>query len=192
MADTLVPVRADKAMQFVDNGRKAMRSRTKPGETTYNFHTAFTFQQTISKVTLTLETSTKRVHWAGPVKTRPDPENAAAIKNIEALSAAHEGRHRDSYQAVFDKAKDQLVGKTQKEAKVLLDEFHQKLLDACEKRHASEGMITVKASGGKVSVTERAEGLGGCRRGYRRPPPCRDRLSRAIQCETGTYAPAKV
>jgi hypothetical protein len=116
-------------------------------------------------VTLTFKTSTKRVHLAGPVKTTPDPENAAAIKNVEALNAAHEGRHRDSYQAVFDKAKDdledQLVGKTQKEAKVLLDEFHQKPLDACEKLHASEAMITVKESGGKVSVTESAEGAGG-------------------------------
>jgi hypothetical protein len=107
------------------------------------------------------------VHLAGPVKTTPDPENAAAIKNVEALNAAHEGRHGDSYQAVFDKAKDdledQLVGKTQKEAKVLLDEFHQKPLDACEKLHAPEAMITVKGSGGKVSVTESAEGAGGCK-----------------------------
>jgi hypothetical protein len=133
----------------------------------YSLQTAVTFQQTISGVTLTFRTTTKRVHRAGPVKTRPNPENAVAIKSIENLNVAHEGRHRDSYPDIFDKAKDapekELVKKINKDAKALLDDFHQKLLDACEKPHATEGMTTVKESGGNVTVTENAEGSGGCK-----------------------------
>jgi hypothetical protein len=167
VADKLVNVKADTATQFIDNAHKAMRNSKRLGFTTHKLGFAFTFQQTISKVTLTFKTETTRVHWSGPVKKKPDPDNMAAIKQIEDLNADHEAHHRDTYQDVFDKGKDdlekQLIGKTKEEAKPILDEFNKKMIDACEKLHASEGDITVTDSGGKISVTQGPEGPGGCK-----------------------------
>jgi hypothetical protein len=167
VADKLVNVKADKATQFIDNAHKAMGNSKRLGFTTHDLGVSFTFQQTIAKVTLTFKTETTRVHWSGQVKTKPDPDNMAAIKQIEGLNAAHEARHRATYQDVFDKGKadleKQLIGKTQTEAKAIVDDFNKKLIAACEKLHTSEGNITVTDSGGKISVTEGPEGPGGCK-----------------------------
>ena len=171
MGDKLVNVKASTAQDFLDAAHKAMRDPKKLGETTYNLQVKFKTDpktKTITQATLSLTTETTRVHWAGPGQAKPDKANADAIREIEDLNEAHEKAHRDSYQKVFDKLHDQLeqdmVGKTPKEAKDIIDQMHDALLDACEKLHKTEGMVDVTDDGkGNITVKESAEGPGGCR-----------------------------
>ncbi len=170
MGDKLVNVKASTAQEFLDGAHKAMRDPKKLGETTYSLGATFKIDpktKTIAKATMTLTTATSRVHWAGQGKTKPDQANAAAIKKIEDLNTAHEKAHRDTYQAAFDKNHDayekDMVGKTEKEAQKIVDKMKDDLKKACEDLHKSGGNIEVKDSGpGKVTVTESAEGPGGC------------------------------
>jgi hypothetical protein len=170
--EKLVNVKADTAADFLDNAHKAMHDANKLGETTYDLEiTGVKLDpktKTVIKGSFKLTTETTRVHWAGPVKTPPDKPNAHAIEQIEAMNADHEKNHRDSYQQAFDKAKGalekEMVGKTEKELKDVLQEMKDKLLDACEKLHKSEGLITVtQKADGSITVSESAEGPGGCK-----------------------------
>jgi hypothetical protein len=170
MGDKLVNVKASTAKDFIDNAHKAMRDPAKLGDTTYDLGVTFKTDpktKKISKATMTLKTETKRVHWAGQEKTKPDKANADAIKKIEDMNSAHEKAHRDTYQKAFDKLHDDLekemVGKSAKEAQEIMDKMKDALKDACEKLHKSEGMIEVNDNGGgKITIKETAEGPGGC------------------------------
>lgn len=108
MADTLLNVKADTAEDFLDAGHAAMGDATKLGEATFDLGLKFaTAPKTgkIVKASFTLTTSIRRVHWAGPTKTKPDKNNAAAIARIEALNKAHEDAHRAGYARAFNKHK---------------------------------------------------------------------------------------
>ena len=169
--DKLVNVRADTAEDFLDAAHKAMKDRKKLGETSTDVEASFKFDKKTKKIvegTLSLKMETKRVHFAGANKVKPDKANQDAIDQIESLNTDHEKNHRDSAQKAFDDAKDdlekELVGKTEKEAKAVVQKMADKLTAACEKLHKSEGMITVTDDGkGTISVTEGPEGPGGCK-----------------------------
>jgi hypothetical protein len=170
MGDKLVNVKASTAKDFVDNAHKAMRDPKKLGETTYDLEVKFKLDsktKKIAKAAMTLTTETKRMHWAGPGKTKPDKANADAIKQIEDMNEAHEKAHRDTYQEAFDRLQDDLeeemAGKTPKEAQEIMDKMKDALRDACEKLHKSEGMIEVNDDGqGNITIKQSAEGPGGC------------------------------
>lgn len=167
----LLNVKADNAKDFLDNAHKAMKDKSKLGETKFNLNMKFSLDSKTKKIktgTFTLQTTITRVHWAGPAKTKPDKANLDAINEIERLNKAHEEAHQDSYEKVFKKAKGELEkemeGKTPKEAQELLGQMEDKLVEACEKLHKTGGMINVSDNGnGKISVTESAEGPGGCK-----------------------------
>ena len=89
MPDKLINVKADTALDFVDNAHKAMGDASKLGETSAKVDFSFAMDgktKKIKKVTFTLATEIRRVHWAGAQKTKPDKANADAIANIEALN----------------------------------------------------------------------------------------------------------
>ena len=169
--DKLVNVKADNVMDFMENAHKAMKDGSKLGETKYELDMKFSLDaktKKIKKGTLTLKTTITRVHWAGPAKKKPDKANLDAINEVESLNKAHEEEHQASYEKVFKKAKAELEaemeGMTPKEAKDVFDKMKEKLVDACEKLHKTGGMIKVNDNGnGKISVTESAEGPGGCK-----------------------------
>lgn len=170
MADTLLNVKADTAEDFLDEARAAMGDSTKLGETTFDLGLKFATDsktKKIVKATFTLTTSIRRAHWAGPAKTKPDKSNAEAIARIEALNKAHEDAHRAGYVRAFNKNKaaleKALVGKTEDEAEAIVDKMKQALKDACEDLHKKGGKVVVKTdSSGRITVTEAAEGPGGC------------------------------
>lgn len=168
--DTVVNVKADTAQDFLDAGHKAMRDDAKLGETTYNIDVAFNEDGKtgkVTKVSFTLSTSIKRVHWSGAAKTKPDKANADAIQKIEKLLKAHEEEHRDGYNKVFNKLKPEmekaLVGKTKEDIQKSLETMNEALRDECESLHKRGGLIELKeGSGGTLKVSESAEGPGGC------------------------------
>ncbi len=169
--DKLLSIKADTAQDFLDNSHKAMRDSSKLGETKAIVAWAASFDLKTKKVkkgTLTLKTSITRVHWAGAAKKKPDKSNLDAIKEIESLNKAHEEAHRTSYEKAFKKAKakleEEMVGKTQQEVKDIVDKMGGELKEACEDLHKSGGLIDVNDNGsGTISVTEKAEGPGGCK-----------------------------
>ncbi len=170
MADKLVNVKASTAQEFIDGAHKAMKDPKKLGETKYSLDVKFQVDsksKTITKATMTLKMTTTRVHWAGQGKAKPDKANMDAINKIEDLNEAHEKAHRDGYQAAFDKNHDayekEMAGKSQQEAQKIVDKMKADLLKACEDLHKSGGQIDIKDNGqGKITVTESAEGPGGC------------------------------
>jgi len=169
--DKLVNVKGDTAQDFMDNAHKAMKDRSKLGETTYKLDAKFSIDpktKKIKKGTLSLKTTITRVHWAGPAKKKPDKADMDAIKEIESLNTAHEQAHQASYEKAFKEAKADLEaemeGKTPKEAKDIVDKMKALLVDACEDLHKSGGLLTLKDDGnGSISVSEGAEGRGGCK-----------------------------
>ena len=169
MADKLLNVKADTAMDFIDAAHKAMGDDSKLGQTSAKLSwtvTTDTKTKKIKKVVFTLKTDIERVHWSGPAKTKPDKDNSAAIQKIESLNKAHEEAHRAGYEAAFKKLKAKLekdlVGKDEGEVDDAAQKMKDALTDACEKLHKSGGDISVNDSGGKVTVKESAEGPGGC------------------------------
>jgi hypothetical protein len=168
--DTLVNVKADTAEDFLDKAHKAMGDASKLGDTTYELNLDVKTDSKsgkITKATFTLKTSIKRVHWAGPAKTKPDKNNSDAIQKIESLNRAHEEAHRDGYMKAFKKnqpvLEKQLVGKSEDEAADIVAKMNDALQEACEALHKRGGMIKAKAgSSGSITVTESAEGPGGC------------------------------
>ena len=170
MPDKLVNVKADTAMDFMDNAHTAMGDPNKLGETSAKLEWSVTKDgktKKIKKVTFTLKTEIKRVHWSGPEKTKPDKPNAAAIQQIEALNKAHEDAHRSGYEKAFKKLKakleKELVGKDDDEFDDAVKKLKDAMTDECEKLHKSGGMVTVNDNGGgKITVKESAEGAGGC------------------------------
>lgn len=169
MADKLVNVKADTAMDFLDNAHSAMGDADKLGETSAKLTWTFTKDaktKKIKKVAFTLKTEVKRVHWSGPEKTKPDKANAEAIKQIETLNKDHEEAHRDGYEKAFKKLKAKLekdlIGKEDSDLDDAVKTLKDALTDECEKLHKSGGKITVTDNGGKITVKESAEGAGGC------------------------------
>lgn len=169
--DHLVNVKADSVSEFLDKSHREMRDPKKLGETTYDLTVENVKldakTRTVVKGNFALSTETSRVHWAGAQSKQPDQANLDAIRRVEAMNAAHEKNHRDSYQKAFDDNKaaleKELIGKTEKEIPDVLKKMKKKLKDACEKLHGSEGNITVQqASNGTFSISETAEGPGGC------------------------------
>jgi hypothetical protein len=168
MPDKLVNVKADTAQDFLDNAHKLMGG-DKLGDTSYDLDAKASVDpktKKIKKVTFSLTTTIKRVHWSGPAKAKPDKENAAAIKEIEDLNKAHEEEHRSGYEKTFKKLKAKLekdlVGKDPDELKDAIKDIKEALKDTCEDLHKSGGMITATDNGGKITVKESAEGPGGC------------------------------
>ena len=170
MPDKLINVKADTAMDFIDNAHKAMGDPSKLGETSANLTWSVSMDsktKKIKKVTFTLKTEIKRVHWAGQAKTKPDKANEDAIKEIESLNKAHEEAHRSGYEAAFKKLKTKfekdLIGKEEDDLDTAVQEMKDAMTDACETLHKSGGMIDVTDDGaGKITVKESAEGAGGC------------------------------
>ena len=169
MADKLLNVKADTALDFIDAAHTAMGDDSKLGETSAKLNwTVTTDSKTkkIKKVVFTLKTDITRVHWAGAAKAKPDKDNLAAIQKIEALNKAHEEAHRSGYEAAFKKLKAKLekdlVGKDPGDLDDTVDKMKQALTGACEKLHKSGGDISVVDNGGKITVKEGAEGPGGC------------------------------
>jgi hypothetical protein len=169
MADKLMNVKADTAMDFIDGAHEVMGDDSKLGETSAKLDWTVTSDaktKKIKKVVFTLKTDIKRVHWAGPAKTKPDKENLAAIQKIESLNKAHEEAHRAGYESAFKKLKAKLekdlVGKDPDDLDAAVKQMKEALTDACEKLHKSGGDISVVDNGGKVTVKESAEGPGGC------------------------------
>lgn len=170
MSDKLINVKADTAQDFVDAAHAAMGDDSKLGETSAKLTWKVTTDSKtgkIKKVTFDLKTSITRVHWAGPQKTKPDKANADAIKKVEDLNKKHEEAHRDGYEKAFKKLKAKLekdlVGKDEDELDDAVKQMKDAMTDACETLHKSGGMINVDdGGGGKIKVTESAEGAGGC------------------------------
>ncbi len=170
MGDTLKSVKADTAQDFLDEGHKAMKSRSKLGETESKWKVKYAIDgktKTIKSATFTLTCQITRVVWGGKKKADPDDDNEAAIHQIEATIKAHEEAHADGYEKAFKKMKakleQDLVGKTEKEANKLAKQMDDALLDACEDLHKTGGLIQLGTSSGKITVTEKAEGPGGCK-----------------------------
>jgi hypothetical protein len=169
MSDKLVNVKADTAMDFMSNAHAAMKDPSKLGETSAQIKYTFSQDGTtkkLKKVTFTLTTEIKRVHWAGQQKSKPDKANAAAIQQIEALNKAHEESHRSGYEKAFkalkSKLEKDLIGKEQSDLDAAMQQLKDALTNECEKLHKSGGLITVTDNGGKITVKESAEGTGGC------------------------------
>jgi hypothetical protein len=169
MPDKLLNVKADTALDFMASAHKAMGDPSKLGETSAQVDFSYALDGTtkkIKKVTFTLKTEIRRVHWAGAQKTKPDKANAAAITEIEALNKAHEEAHRSGYEAAFKKCKarfeKELIGKDESDLDKAAQEIKDALTAECEKLHKSGGLVTVTDSGGKITVKESAEGPGGC------------------------------
>lgn len=169
MADKLLNVKADTALDFVDNAHDAMGDDSKLGECSAKLDWTVTSDaktKKIKKVVFTLSTEIKRAHWAGPAKIKPDKENLAAIQKIESLNKAHEEAHRAGYASAFKKLKAKLekdlVGKDPDDLDDAVKQIKAALTDACEKLHKSGGDISVVDNGGKITVKESAEGPGGC------------------------------
>ena len=170
MSDKLINVKADTAMDFMDNAHKAMGDSSKLGETSANLTWSVSTDsktKKIKKITFTLKTEITRVHWAGQEKTKPDKANEDAIKEIESLNKAHEEAHRSGYEAAFKKLKTKfekdLIGKEEDDLDEAVQEIKDAMTDEGEKLHKSGGMITVTDNGGgNITVKESAEGAGGC------------------------------
>lgn len=169
MTDTLVNVKADTALDFIEAAHKAMNDDSKLGETKAEVSWKTSTDGKTKKlktVVFTLKTEIRRVHWAGQAKAKPDKENLAAITKIEKLNKAHEEAHRAGYTAEFKKLKTklekELVGKDEDELEKAAKQINKALKDTCEKLHKSGGDITVTENGGKVTVKEGPEGSGGC------------------------------
>jgi hypothetical protein len=126
----------------------------------------------LTKATLSLTITSATAHWAGPGlrdgkhAPQPDATNKDAIARIEALNKAHEQRHIDGDQSVFDSKKSEIeknmIGKTKEEFEAAFADLNKALKAACEELHKTEGLIVWTFQNGAYSIVVKPQGSGGC------------------------------
>jgi uncharacterized protein YukE len=126
----------------------------------------------LTKATLSLTITSATAHWIGPglrdgkPAPQPDGVNRTAITDIEAKNRAHEQKHIDGSQSVFDSKKDQIeknmIGKTKEEFQTAFDALNAALKAKCEELHKTEGLITWTFQNGAYSIVVKPGGPGGC------------------------------
>ncbi|MDE2006884.1 MAG: hypothetical protein KGI51_09985 [Rhodospirillales bacterium] len=147
---TLVPIRADGVLDFIDKAARAVGGH-EMGLTTYDIDSQYSIKdKKISKIKFTLALTVKRAHWSGG---NPDAANQKAIKEAEDLNHEHEEKHCKIAEDICDKAfkelEKSLVGKTAKDVTDAVAELKKQIAGKYSELDRREG---------KTEVTQKANG----------------------------------
>ena len=141
------------------------------GETEYHVNSSYRFRDgKLIDVSFTLKVTIDFATFGGG---KPDKANHDAITHVVHLGKVHETKHKEGYEATFNRWKPQAVKdlkaatyKDENEAKAALqkkvDEINDKMKAACLDLHSKEGFVDVMQTGSTISITMKPAVASGC------------------------------